>query len=172
MIKKNDDLTKGDWIVHTYYGVGQIKGVEKRKIGGEKTKYFKVVSNNSTFFIPTENIEPNRIRPVASKYKLRKAIKELKDQPGPLESDHNLRKKQIAEKLSDSSLDNTARLIRDLYARRISSGLNDHEETTLKKITDRLVLEWSISDDIEKDLAQNKFEIALQEGAAHIIETE
>ena len=28
-------LDKGDWIVHARYGVGQVKGIEKKELEGE-----------------------------------------------------------------------------------------------------------------------------------------
>jgi RNA polymerase-interacting CarD/CdnL/TRCF family regulator len=34
--------SKGDWIVHAYYGVGQVKGIEKKELEGEKKLFFKV----------------------------------------------------------------------------------------------------------------------------------
>ena len=157
MAKKSTSLGKGDWIVHTYYGVGQITGTETKQIGETKTRYFRVEAKNSVFYVPVKNIDNERIRPVASQYMMRKVKKILQGPPGDLSPDHNLRKRQITELLSDCSLTTSAQLIRDLNARKIEFSLNDHEEKTLEKLTERLILEWSISQNIDLDKAQQQF---------------
>ncbi len=157
MSENSPALVKGDWIVHTYYGVGQIEGVEKKQIGEEHTNYFKVQARNSIYFVPVDNAINDRVRKVASTYKIRKAIKILQDSPGALDPDHNKRKRQIAEMASDGSLEMTAQLVRDLYARRYIKGLNDHEETLLSKMSGRFVYEWSISKKTDIDSIQEKF---------------
>lgn len=163
MSDNSSPFEKGEWIVHAYYGVGQIKAVENKQIGDKKVKYYKVEARNSTFFVPVENAENERIRPVASKYMLRKAIKTLKDKPEELESDHNQRKRQISEMVNECSLVTNARLIRDLIFRRNSHRLNDHEENTLTKISTRLVREWSITFDLSLEEAQQRFDKLVQE---------
>lgn len=161
MAKKENPFTKGKWIVHTYYGVGQIKGIENKQIDDEKTKYLKVKTKDSIFFIPSNNIDATRIRPIASEYKIKKAIKIMKEDAQPFEDDHNVRKRQLSERLTDNSIENMAQLIRDLYNRRVTNGLNDHEERSLEKLTDRIVLEWSLTYDIEVDAARQKLEDTL-----------
>ena len=46
-------FTTGDWVVHLYYGVGQIKAIEEKPIDGEKQDCYKVKTKNSTFWFPT-----------------------------------------------------------------------------------------------------------------------
>jgi RNA polymerase-interacting CarD/CdnL/TRCF family regulator len=160
---KTATFSKGDWIVHTYYGVGQIKGIETKQIDDSKTKYFKVDTKNSIYFVPVNNIDVERVRPVASQYMIRKVKKILKDKPEELPLDHNIRKRHISNLLTDCSLVTAAKLIRDLTNRKSISRLNDHEEKTLENLIDQLVLEWSIviKSDIEK--ASQQFEEALSE---------
>jgi RNA polymerase-interacting CarD/CdnL/TRCF family regulator len=160
--KKTTSLGKGDWIVHTYYGVGQIKGIKTKQIDDTKTRYYEVEAKNSMFYVPVKNIDNDRVRPVASQYMVRKAKKILRESPHEMSPDHNLRKRQISERLSDCSMAETAKLIRDLTGRKTESGLNDHEEKILEKLTDRLVLEWSIAQNIDLDIAHQQFEESLQ----------
>ena len=53
MSKKPDSLGKGDWIVHSYYGIGQIRNVETKLIDKKKVRYYKVKAKNSTFLFPS-----------------------------------------------------------------------------------------------------------------------
>ena len=164
MAKKSTSLGKGDWIVHSYYGVGQITGMETKQIEDTKTRYYRVEANNSIFYVPVKNIDNERIRPVASQYMMRKVRKILQETPEEMSPDHNIRKRQITDLLSDCSLATTAQLIRDLTARKVEFSLNDHEEKTLEKLTERLVLEWSIAQQIDLEKANILFLETLQKG--------
>ena len=89
MAQKKDQFSKGDWIVHLHYGVGQIKGIEKKQIGDEKLSYYKVETAISTFWVPTVDPDAERVRGVASKYMMRKALAVLKETHIPMAEDHN-----------------------------------------------------------------------------------
>jgi RNA polymerase-interacting CarD/CdnL/TRCF family regulator len=41
-VDSNITYSTGDWVVHLYYGVGQINRIEVKPILGEDTKCFKV----------------------------------------------------------------------------------------------------------------------------------
>lgn len=144
MNKKPDSLGKGDWIVHSYYGIGQITNVETKLIENKKVRYYKVKANNSTFFVPVNNLLNDRIRPLSTEYRLRKAKKALKSRPKILPENHNDRKRFIQEISSDRTLDTTAELIRDLAYRKETVGLNDYETKTLQTLENLFVREWAI----------------------------
>ena len=148
--------SKGDWIVHTHYGVGQIKGVETKVINGEKVKYFRVKTKNSTFWVPYDQTDTNRLRPLASSKELTKAIKALNKPAIAMDPDHNKRKLLIKTVSSDPSLVSMAKLVRDLSARRQVSTLNTTEERALTRLTERLVREWAVCMEITVEEAQQK----------------
>ncbi|MDH5506114.1 MAG: hypothetical protein OEZ02_02705 [Anaerolineae bacterium] len=168
MTNNSASYAKGDWIVHLYYGVGQIKGIEKKAIGGEKTEYFKVSTGSSTFWVPVKDPDTTRIRPVASKQKMRNAIKVFKSAPEPLSQDHNERKRQIGEVMADLSLIATAELIRDLCVRKVEHKLNPSEEKALLQLSENLTREWSVSMEIEIEKAQTKYQDIIQELQASV----
>lgn len=144
MSKKPDSPEKGDWIVHSFYGIGQIKSVETKLIDQKKTRYFKVKAKNSTFFVPVNNAINERIRLISTEYKLRKAKKALRSTPQSLPDNHNERKKMIQEKSSNRSLENIAGLLRDLRYRKATEGLNDYEVNTLHIFENLFIREWAI----------------------------
>ena len=163
MSKKPDSLKKGDWIVHIYYGIGQIRGIETKIIGEQKAKYYKVRAKNSTFFVPVDNPINDRIRPLSSQYKLRKAKKILREEPNDFPDNHNDRRKYISEFTSDRSMDTSAQIIRDLVHRKQEHGLNDFEKKTLSSTEQLFVREWAIIQDISEDEAQEKYKKILEE---------
>jgi len=156
-------LQKGDWIVHTYYGIGQITGIETKLIGKKKTKYYKAKTQNSTFFIPVDNPINDRIRPLSSMYKLNKAKKILKDQPENFPENHNERRKLISEFSSDRSMDTSAQIIRDLVYRKQNQGLNDFEQKTLENTENLFISEWAIIKDISEEQAREELEDIIEE---------
>lgn len=163
MSNKPVSLKKGDWIVHAYYGIGQITGIETKIIGKKKTKYYKTKTSNSTFFIPVDNPINDRIRPLSSIYKLNKAKKILKDHPENFPENHNERRKLISEFSSDRSMDTSAQIIRDLVYRKQNQGLNDFEQKTLETTENLFVSEWAIIKDISEEQARAELEDIIEE---------
>lgn len=163
MSNKSDTLEKGDWIVHTYYGIGQITTIETKKIGEKKESYYKVRTKNSTFFVPVDNAINDRIRPLSSEYKLRKAKQILREEPQDFPENHNERRKFISENSADRSIYNSAQMIRDLTHRKHNHSLNDFEQKTLETVERLFVLEWSIIQDITEEEALDKLEKIIEE---------
>lgn len=141
-----------DWIVHTHYGVGQIKRIETKPIHGEDTKCYKVKTNDCTYWFPTTDIDNPRIRSVASKEIIQKIIKNLRRKPSKLDTDRRFWKGRIDEVRSDGDLVSISLIIRDLSAQKLIRQLNQTEEDALDHFKERLLREWvSITnDDIEE----------------------
>ncbi len=163
MSKKPESLGMGDWIVHSYYGIGQIESIVSKIIENTKARYFRVVTTNSTFFVPVNKLINDRIRPISSEYKLRLAKKLLQSPPEALPENHNDRKKLILETISDNSLTTTAQMIRDLHNRKHLDGLTDFEAKILQNIRELFVREWSIILKISEDSALEQLEKLLSE---------
>jgi len=153
-----DSLQKGDWIVHAFYGIGQIVGIETKVIGKKKNKYYKAKTANSTFFIPIDNPINDRIRPLSSIYKLNKARKILKEKPEEFPENHNERRKLITEFTADRSMDISAQVIRDLLHRKHHQGLNDFEQKALESTEKLFVTEWAIIKDISEEKVREELD--------------
>lgn len=164
MAKGTQRYRKGDWIVHVHYGVGQIKGIEKKVWNGDKISYYRVNTKDSTFWIPVGQIDCERLRPIASTKELDQAIKVLSKPAKEMDSDHNERKRKIKTIKTNGSLISMARLIRDLWARRREKKrLNATEERALDRLQDRLLTEWSVCKNIQFEEAQQRLQSMLRE---------
>ena len=141
-----------DWIVHTYYGVGQIKRIETKPIQGEDTKCFKVKTKDSTFWFPTTDSENPRVRPVASEDDIVKMIKNLRRKSNKVDSDRRVWKQRIAEIQPKGDLLAISVLIRDLSAQQVIRQLNQTEQDALEHLKERLLREWAsiINERVEK----------------------
>ena len=162
-MSKEVSLTKGDWIVHAYYGIGQITKVVTKAIGEQKSKYYRVDARNSTFYVPVKNPINDRIRPLSSTYKLRKSKSILRSEPNELPENHNDRRKYISEFSSNSEMDVSAAILRDLKYRTREHGLNDYEQKVLEATEKRFIREWAIIQGITEEEALEKLELIYQE---------
>lgn len=134
----------GDWVVHTYYGVGQIKAIEIKPYHGEKVACFKAKTKDSTFWFPTDKDGNPRIRPISSEDLIKKAIKSLRRKPTNLDKDKKFWKKRIHQVKSDGDMIDVCKLVRDLNAQSIQRNLVQSEENALEHLKERLLREWSV----------------------------
>lgn len=142
----------GDWVVHSYYGVGQIVRIEVKTIHEVDTKCFKVKTNDSTFWFPTNDTDNPRIRPVASQEIIDTVIKNLRAKASTFDTDRILWKKMIEDVKSDNDLISISLLVRDLSTQQVIRGLNQIERNALNLYKERLLGEWAsiMQEEIEK----------------------
>jgi RNA polymerase-interacting CarD/CdnL/TRCF family regulator len=164
-IKKNmnnEIYAKGDWLVHSNYGVGQVKGKVKKTLGGDKKTFFKVETFTSEYFLQTKKWDVPYIRRLSSEYQMKRALSILRKPPKPLSKHHKERYNQILEAASDVSIYTKARIIRDLFGRQQAGKLNFRDKESLKIIADKFLNEWSVVSDQEIDVLREKLNKALQ----------
>lgn len=162
----NTKLSKGDWIVHANYGLGQVQGEDKKVLAGEEKEYYKVQTKAAVYWLPKNRLDANTIREVASQKKFRQALKVLKESPVKMNKDYRKRKARIVEAVSSNSVVEFAKLIRDLYWRRRQKSLNDIEKRTLDSLKVRFAREWSVASDINETDALNQLEHILTNSKA------
>ncbi len=144
----------GDWIVHVHYGVGHIACIEEKELGGDSSTYYKVVTDNSTLWVPLDKADSGWFRPICTREEFSEILGILQSPPQEMNKNHLVRKRRIHDVKSQGSLQETARLVRDLWGRRNERQLNNTEETALRYLTDRLLMEWSVCMDVEQDEAR------------------
>jgi RNA polymerase-interacting CarD/CdnL/TRCF family regulator len=174
MTKKNREVfmdvrqgpyAKGDWIVHARYGVGQVEGMEKKLLEGERILFYKVKTVNGAYWLSVMRSDVEYNRPIASEYKTRQALTRMRKAPKPLPENHTKRNKAISEAVRDTSLSPKARMIRDLHGKQVESRLNLTEEDALLKLKEQFVNEWSVVANTERTVLEEKLEKALATSA-------
>jgi len=152
----------GEYIVHLIYGVGQVKKIERRPIGGAKRLCYRVRTDDGVFWLPTVNADNRRVRPIASPKHIRNAIKILQKNPKKMSSNYKSRRKRIREVILDGDLSTDMELVRDLNARQFKKGLNMTEQDALDTIIKRFLKEWSLTKGIKIQEARQKLDQFLQ----------
>ena len=166
MATKSLRFSKGDWIVHRYHGVGEIRGTATRTLGDNTNTYYKVVTENSTFFVPVDDIDTDRIRPLITPETLKEGLEILKSPPEELDENTNSRKSHIKSVRKEGTFKDVCELVRDLYAHQLKvKRLNVTEKRAYEKLTERLIREWAVCMKINMEEARKRFEKLLQENA-------
>lgn len=151
------NYNQGDWIVHCHHGVGQIEEVEHKSIGDQENVYYRIKTSDSVMWIPVDQINSDEIRPLTDTAHLEEAVSVLNNPPGEMPSNLNARKARIKKVIVNNMPVKTARLIRDLRAKRRSKkGLNQTERRALKDLTKRFVQEWAVCKGITIEQARNR----------------
>ena len=158
----------GEWVVHSQYGVGQIKKTEVMPLHGKRTECFKVQVRDGAFWFPTNEAENPRIRPVASQEIISKVIKNLRRKPGNIDHDKKYWTQRIKDVPLDSDLVTISKLIRDLSAQKALKRLNDTQIRALSKFKERLMFEWSAITGVVIEEIRTQFNKLVSESKAKI----
>ena len=153
---------KGDWIVHAFYGIGQIVGKAKMKISGELRTFITVKIKDGRYWLSKDNTNIDYIRPLASPNEIFHALTVIRKRPQELPEDYREKKAKILETMEDGSLLSNAQLIRDLHAKKLTSKLSKEERSWLKKLKNQFVYEWSLVYGENKRTAERRMRKALK----------
>ncbi len=137
--------SKGDWIVHSLYGIGQIKGVDTKGISGEETHYYRIQTTDSTFWVPVDQMDSEVLRPLSTPEEIQQAIAALQKPAKEMSPNYKTRQSRIRRVQDRNTPRAIARLIRDLRAyKRKKGALNKTERSAYRTLRERLVKEWAI----------------------------
>lgn len=157
-----ESFSQGDWVVHLVYGVGQIKAIEQKSLAGDSQEYFRVKIQDGSYWVPVEEPENGRVRPLATEEEILEALEILKEDPDPMAKNYKKRRKRIMKDALDGDLESDIQLIRDLTARQYDKGLNDGDKTSLDRVKARLVKEMAVSLQIRASEAEEQLDSLLK----------
>ncbi len=163
MTEQDQTYAIGDWVVHLTYGVGQVKKIEKKPIGGTMKKCYHVRTDDGVFWLPIDNDDNVRVRPIAGPKRIQRALNFLKKAPKKMAANFQSRRKRIQRVSLDGDLNTDLKLVRDLNARQFKKGLNATEQNAFNMIVKRFLKEWSLSKGIEIGEAHEMLERYLKE---------
>jgi RNA polymerase-interacting CarD/CdnL/TRCF family regulator len=154
----------GSWIVHRHHGVGEIECIEEKSLGGSVTTYYKVVTADSTLWVPLTEADEELFRPLSSQEEFEQVLAILQRPPREMADNHLSRRSRINDVRAGNSLEEVARLLRDLWGRRAERPLNNTEERALRSLTDRLLSEWTVTRNVDEAEAEQRMRSLLDTG--------
>ncbi len=148
------DYSKGEWIVHPAYGVGQVEKKETKRVDGEDIEFYRVEGDQTTYWLHANQPSESNVRRLSNSKDFRKALKLLRGKPREMDANFRERRKRISEVIAKGSLRSLIRLIRDLWGRKKAKRLSDTEHIALQRSMDRLTAEWAVAESVSAEDAQ------------------
>lgn len=149
MVKHTPVYSLGDTVIHRFYGVGQIDSIETKPINGVEVECFKVKTDNSVYWFPTDSLDNPRFHRLASQELIQEAIEILQSAPNDFGNDPVQWKERIDDVQSEGDFLAISSLIRDLSALKTKKKLNRIQDQALNNLEDRLLREWAASLEVD-----------------------
>jgi CarD family transcriptional regulator len=129
----------GDHVVYPHHGAGQVVKKEQKTILGETREYLtiKILHNDMTVMVPTENAALAGLRRVIDEETVKKVLAVLQDECSEMPKNWNRRFKHNRDKIKTGDIYELAEVVRNLATRESEKGLSTGEKqmfTRAKKI--------------------------------------
>ena len=167
MAKLSPRYSIGDMVAHRNYGIGQIDCIENKPINGVQVDCFRVKTDNSVYWFPTDSKDNPRIHPLATKVLIQRVIEILQSAPHGLENDPIQWKERIDDVWASGDILSISRLIRDLTALKTNKKLIRIQDQALKNLKDCLLREWAASLQVDAKSIQPKLRAYLKISSAN-----
>jgi CarD family transcriptional regulator len=147
--RENMQLTIGQKVAYPNQGICLVEGTTTCTIASTTMDGFtlRVLSDNSTIFVPTANAESVGIRPIISTAKARKLLRSLSEDFECISCDWKLRSREFADKLHSGDVFQAADVLKKLTFLSHEKKLSFREQTMLEKAKFLIVSEISNADE-------------------------
>ena len=159
-------LIIGQKVAYPNQGVCLVEEFKQHTVGERSMSGYslRVLSDNSTIFVPTENADSVGLRPLISSSQCRKLIDKLSEDFEPVSGDWKTRSREFTEKLRSGDVFQAADVLKMLMFLSHEKKLSFREQTLLEKAKFLIISE--ISNTCPKNVTPLESEIvALVEAA-------
>ena len=129
------ELSIGQKVAYPNQGVCLVEKIEKKKIAGNSMNFYslRVLSDNSTIFVPTGNAENIGIRPIITSKQYKSLVTDLSKDFDDVSSDWKVRSREYNEKLQSGDVFEAADVLKKLTFLSQEKKLSFREQTLLEK---------------------------------------
>jgi CarD family transcriptional regulator len=129
----------GDNVVYPHHGAGKVQAKEIKEVFGERREYLtiKILHNDMTVMVPTENAALAGLRRVIDEDTVKKVLDVLRDDVSDMPKNWNRRFKHNRDKIKTGDIYELSEVVRNLALRESEKGLSSGEKqmyTRAKKI--------------------------------------
>lgn len=141
-------LTIGQKVAYPNQGVCLVEGIKQREFGEETMRFYslRVLSDNSTIFVPKDNAESIGIRPIINSKQCKQLIGQLADDFEHVSGDWKSRAREFHEKVHSSDIFEVADVFKKLMYLSLEKKLSFREQTLLEKAKFLIVSEIAYAD--------------------------
>ncbi len=143
----------GDKVVYPHHGAGTVVKKERREVLGEKREYLtiKILHNDMTVNVPSENAEKVGLRKVIGEDMVRVVVKALTGGGTQMPKNWNRRFKHNRDKMKTGDILELAEVVRNLSLRDREKGLSTGEKQMFVKAKKILASELMYAKDMDEE---------------------
>ena len=160
----------GDSVVYPHHGAGKVLRKEQKEVMGESREYLtiKILHNDMTVMVPTENAALAGLRRVIDEETVKKVMAVLQDECSEMPKNWNRRFKHNRDKIKTGDIYELAEVVRNLAIRESEKGLSTGEKqmfTRAKKIlASELMYALAMN---EEQVEEHLYMILIEQGASN-----
>ncbi len=158
----------GDKVVYPHHGAGTVVKKESRAVLGQKREYMtiKILHNDMTVNVPTENADAVGLRKVIDEQMVNKVLKALTGGGTQMPKNWNRRFKHNRDKMKTGDIFELAEVVRNLSLRDHEKGLSTGEKQMFVKAKKILASELMYAKDMDEDEAAEWLDGVLDGGGS------
>jgi CarD family transcriptional regulator len=146
----------GDQVVYPHHGAGKVLKKEQMEMLGETREYLtiKILHNDMTVRVPTENAAIAGLRRVIDEETVKKVLDVLRDEVSEMPKNWNRRFKHNRDKIKTGDIYELAEVVRNLSLRESEKGLSTGEKQMFTRSKKILASELMYALDKDEDDAE------------------
>jgi CarD family transcriptional regulator len=158
----------GDHVVYPHHGAGKVMKKEEMEMLGERREYLtiKILHNDMTVRVPTENAALAGLRRVIDEETVKKVLDVLRDEVSEMPKNWNRRFKHNRDKIKTGDIYELAEVVRNLSLRESEKGLSTGEKQMFTRTKKILASELMYALDKDEEEAENYLDELLADSAS------
>jgi CarD family transcriptional regulator len=158
----------GDHVVYPHHGAGKVLKKEEMEVLGECREYLtiKILHNDMTVKVPTENAALAGLRRVIDEETVKKVLDVLRDPVSEMPKNWNRRFKHNRDKIKTGDIYELAEVVRNLSLRESEKGLSTGEKQMFTRAKKILASELMYALDKDEEEAERYLDELLADSAA------
>jgi CarD family transcriptional regulator len=158
----------GDHVVYPHHGAGKVLSKEDMEVLGTTREYLtiKILHNDMTVKVPTENAALAGLRRVIDEETVKKVLDVLRDDVSEMPKNWNRRFKHNRDKIKTGDIYELAEVVRNLSLRESEKGLSTGEKQMFTRAKKILASELMYALDKDEDEAESYLDELLATSAS------
>jgi CarD family transcriptional regulator len=159
----------GDSVVYPHHGAGKVLKKEMKTVLGESREYLtvKILHNDMTVMVPTENAAAAGLRRVMDEDMIRKVMVVLQDECSEMPKNWNRRFKHNRDKIKTGDIYDLADVVRNLAVREHQKGLSTGEKQMFTRARRILASEMMYALSMDEEQVDAHLSSVILEGAGN-----
>jgi CarD family transcriptional regulator len=158
----------GDHVVYPHHGAGKVMKKEEMEMAGVRREYLtiKILHNDMTVKVPTENAALAGLRRVIDEETVKKVLDVLQDEVSEMPKNWNRRFKHNRDKIKTGDIYELAEVVRNLALRESEKGLSTGEKQMFTRAKKILASELMYALDKDEEEAESYLDELLANSAS------